>query len=505
MRTLEKTHTSNAVAVKNHWEVEAARAQMTPPPINESQLDDIDYDHVRFWSRLVAKTKRSFPDTVRVFRGQTTSDPRPNKDLFEVQRLTHPDITNTVTAWNSIVREGVTPRWLPDKPQRQTNRPPNHQSATKHDASIRRHLRKGQLEGRYLIVEANLLDQWPEIFISPLAVVDKPGVLKQDIRLINDYSFPPEASVNDYTDRSDHPPISYNPPRAIARRIHQLKQLSDAAYVLLMLGDVAGAFRHIPIHADSVHMFSFIYKDVFVVDLSCGFGWCGSPFYYAVAGKLINHLYEFGNQLNRQFTGNVWCDDHTCVEIDKGSRCFDANLALRRAMATVLGPTSLNEHKFTKWSTKTKSLGLLWDTEAGCVSIPADKIEKALGRVNQLITSKTASKSTLLKALGSLRHVATCSRPARAFFQRLQNNANRFARFGYLRKLAMIYAGSLPSFNNPIASTRFPSFTLPTCRSLTCMSLWTPAVRVFAVWNRPCIDSSGKSFRSTNQGIYQSM
>ncbi|POM74123.1 Hypothetical protein PHPALM_8965 [Phytophthora palmivora] len=37
-------------------------------------------------------------------------------------------------------------------------------------------------------------------------------------------------------------------------------------------------------------MFSLLYQDLLVIDLSCGFGWCGSPAYYAIAGKLTNHI-----------------------------------------------------------------------------------------------------------------------------------------------------------------------------------------------------------------------
>ncbi|KAG1697846.1 hypothetical protein DVH05_015800 [Phytophthora capsici] len=162
----------------------------------------------------------SLPDAVRIFRGPTRDDPRPKKDLYEVRPSTHPVIAQTVTTWNDIVRDGVTPRWTSRKPRRQPTRPANHRSIAGHGRSIRRHLRKGQIEGRYLIVDAKRLDQWPEIFISPLAVIDKPGSAQDnDTRLINDYSFPPDHSVNDYTDRSDHPPISYNPPKSIARRI----------------------------------------------------------------------------------------------------------------------------------------------------------------------------------------------------------------------------------------------------------------------------------------------
>ncbi|ETP04959.1 hypothetical protein F441_18348, partial [Phytophthora nicotianae CJ01A1] len=125
---------------------------------------------------------------------ETSSDPRPNKDLYELRPVLHHDMTETLEKWNNIVRHGVIPRWTRAKPQYQDTIPANHRSINGHEHSIRYHLHKGQLERRYLIMEANLLDQWPEIFVSPLAVVDKPGAAQQDIRLINDYSFPPDGS-----------------------------------------------------------------------------------------------------------------------------------------------------------------------------------------------------------------------------------------------------------------------------------------------------------------------
>ncbi|GMF53280.1 unnamed protein product [Phytophthora fragariaefolia] len=97
-------------------------------------------------------------------------------------------MADTVDQWNAIVRHDVIRHESHDKPLHQGTRPANHNSADGQRRSIRRHLRKGQQEGRYLIVVAKLLARWPEIFISPLAVVDKPGAVKVDIRLINDYN-----------------------------------------------------------------------------------------------------------------------------------------------------------------------------------------------------------------------------------------------------------------------------------------------------------------------------
>ncbi|ETN14640.1 hypothetical protein PPTG_22169 [Phytophthora nicotianae INRA-310] len=102
-------------------------------------------------------------------------------------------------------------------------------------------------------------------------------------------------------------------------------------------------------------------------------------------------------------------------------------------MATVLGPSSINELKFTPWATVNKALGLMWNTDYGCVSIPSKNIQKATNRVTRLLSSSTTMKTSILKVLGSLRHVASCSWPARAFFQQLQASVNTLPRFGQRR------------------------------------------------------------------------
>jgi hypothetical protein len=186
------------------------------------------------------------------------------------------------------------------------------------------------------MVKASLTDRWKEVFISPIGVVDKAGTSPPDMRLINEYSHPDGAAVNDFTDRSHLPEITYNPPADIARRIFTLRRDHPYARILLMLGDVAGAFRHVPVHADHAHMFAFVIGGFLVIDLACGFGWCGSPAWYYLPGVLINGLYEQSYPMDRRNglheqscmvvsrqrrCGSFWCDDHTCIEIDEGLRC----------------------------------------------------------------------------------------------------------------------------------------------------------------------------------------
>eukprot|EP00644_Phytophthora_capsici_P000691 jgi/Phyca11/109106/e_gw1.16.250.1 len=334
---------------------------------------------VNFHTSLAIATGKPLGDFVRlVRRGQTATDPRPNKNLYELPRPKDPALHEAWGRWNDVVRNGVSPEWLPNRPSRQTSRPRNHGSIYKHLPQVWRHIRKGQQDGRYIVVRASLLEKWQEVFISPVGVVDKDGT---DIRIIDDYSFPDGASINDFTDRSNLPVISYNPPGDIARRIFELRRQYSNVRVLILLGDVSGAFRHVPICADHAHMFAFVIEGYLVVDLACGFGCCGSPAWYFLPGTLTNGLYE------------------------------------------------QTPRKFTEWSECGKALGLIWDTRNGTVTIPKEKIMKAGRRVSTMLSCRTATKTHLLQLLGSLRYVTTCCPPARAFYQRLHTAATTTPRY----------------------------------------------------------------------------
>ncbi|POM62234.1 LOW QUALITY PROTEIN: hypothetical protein PHPALM_28635 [Phytophthora palmivora] len=183
----------------------------------------IDCVQVKYLSALARQSKLTLPAFERLIRGQTDDNPRPNKALHELPLSTDIATRNTYMAWNDIVRHGVRPTWKPSKPHRQNDQPSNHKIPTTHLLKMRKHIRQGQLEGRNVVLDKGT----------------------NDIRVINNYSFPTDASVNDFTDTTDFPEITYNPPRDITSRIHVLRPHAE---VLIMLGDVSGAFWHVPIH-----------------------------------------------------------------------------------------------------------------------------------------------------------------------------------------------------------------------------------------------------------------
>ena len=208
----------------------------------------------------------------------------------------------------------------------------------------------------------------------------------------------------------------------------------------ILTGDVKGAFRHLMVHHGSVAQMGARLRErlALVIDLSAPFGWTSSPTYYGAFGGAITWLLGrespatlASHEVDTDpFFGYEWVDDHILVEPDKGNRLQLAAGALRLAMMAVLGPRAMNEKKFSQWETRIEVLGLIFDTRAMTVSMPSAKILKALGRIHELTTGHTITKTKLQQLLGSLRHVCICCRSATPFYQRVQALCNSTPRYG---------------------------------------------------------------------------
>ncbi|POM60678.1 hypothetical protein PHPALM_30436 [Phytophthora palmivora] len=154
----------------------------------------------RALSELARRSCTSLPTFVEMVRGQTAHDYRPNKSLV-------PEIlAKLCTGYQHldnllmIAREGVYVH-LQKTPVRQQLCPPNHGSARDRVNILRKNIRKEQDAWRCLVLDADLLDQWPQIIISPFGVVDKGGNdASISGRAIHGLSYPEGDSINDCTD-----------------------------------------------------------------------------------------------------------------------------------------------------------------------------------------------------------------------------------------------------------------------------------------------------------------
>ncbi|OWZ10549.1 hypothetical protein PHMEG_00016588 [Phytophthora megakarya] len=211
--------------------------------------------------------------------------------------------------------------------------------------------------------------------------------------MINDYSFPRGASVHGAIQL---PYYFLKSTASYFTRIYQLRSKFHYLEVLIVLRDVSGAFRHVPVHEDAVHMIG--------ICLASG---------------------------HASFSRQCVVRRHTCTEVSSANRRDNANFALRKVMLTVLGRTAIITKKLTPWSSTNKELGLVWNTVDGTVSIPLDMMDRALAQVDSVLSARKTSKADLAKLLGVFPHVATCFLSARAFYQRAHTamiNMNPFTR-----------------------------------------------------------------------------
>ncbi|ETM42712.1 hypothetical protein L914_11690 [Phytophthora nicotianae] len=388
-------------------------------------------------SKYIRRARPSLQKFVELVRCQTPGDYRPNKAILPglLQRTCqgYPKLDALLRIANEGARIDLI-RPLP----KQDGFPRNHPSAVERINVLRRNIRKEQDLWRCLVVDADIITIWPEIFISPFGVVDKgEGDPSTTGRVIHDLSSPDGESVNHLTDRSTVTDVTFEHCSSIAREISKCTRQNPGADVKVMAGDIASAYRNACTHSACVFACAgHIPEDnAIIIDLSAAFGWAGSAGTYSVLGGAVAFIHGSSTDAAHPdgYYNYHWVDDHVNVTADIGSCCADVERSLRFAMAAVMGPSAVNEDKFSPWCTRQKVLGLIFDTSPATVAMPASKITKARNMIANALQSDKLSRSKFRSLLGSLRHVATCIRPARSFLQRLREGEQRLHRYANVR------------------------------------------------------------------------
>jgi hypothetical protein len=378
------------------------------------------------------KEKLSIEELVQTVRDQTVVDPRPNKKI-------EPEVLNYLfrgykhhDLMVDMATHGYDPVFSHEDPV-QRSRPPNHNSAKAGIHALAKFVRGGQDDGTLLVLPDSILEVWdsdPEIriHVSPYGVVPKKdAVTNTDGRPISDLSYSRGLSVNDFTPREHIPKTDWRPATSVGRRIFELAQLSgwelskcEESLIRGFVGDIHAAFRHATNRACHVKWFVFHIPElnILVLDMSAPFGWRASPMFYGVYGNGISWAVqrESPHTLNPHLTEDKetfycyeWVDDFVLLELNTPGRCEAAETALRLAMTLTLGHTAIHPKKFSEsWEDKIHYLGLDFCLKTCTVSMPLAKIDKARGRVTDMLRSSSVSKNQLQKLIGSLRHVCTC-------------------------------------------------------------------------------------------------
>ncbi|ETM54401.1 hypothetical protein L914_02259, partial [Phytophthora nicotianae] len=235
---LESGHLEIAELALHHF----LRCHGLEPPVsmpssdidNGSVVNLLDRHKYAVYSEFIRRAWIQLPELVRLLRGESEQDPRPNKALEEPVGVPNWEGYRYRSRWNQIILNGVTP----ESKSSFTEQVP---AARALDVIIK-HLRTGQDSNRYLILAIDLLPQLQGITCSPFGAVQKGEAdLSVDARIIHDLSYPPGDSVNDNTVPESEVEVCYDGPDALANRILDVADLYPSLH-RMMTGDVNGAF-----------------------------------------------------------------------------------------------------------------------------------------------------------------------------------------------------------------------------------------------------------------------
>jgi hypothetical protein len=195
--------------------------------------------------------------------------------------------------------------------------------------------------------------------------------------------------------------------------------------------DVSGAYRHVPIHADSVRLQGITLREykhpVWAVDLRAAFGNASSGYDFGLPAAIIQEFHtnsesdwrHGSNSIHDPFRSTTWADDTTLLEHDVDCRLTESALAQYKAMVRILGPDAIAVEKDSEWFSKGPSLGLIFDFENETLSMKPEKIQKSLLRIEEALGKTTWTRTFGDQLIGSLRYTGLVIKPSKAFFKRI--------------------------------------------------------------------------------------
>ena len=389
---------------------------------------------IRFLDRVIQCI--GIADTMRLFRGQTTTDPRPNKALCPQRYRTYLRDYDQLDLLCAIAQHGVVPHWR-HSDARVAPRPPprNSPGADVGQAIVTHKLLVDYYAGRCVLGLIVTLCASPDYHSSKFLLVPKKDrPLTEDGRIIHHLSDPEDHSVNAQTDSESNPDATWDPFHLIAQRVLDLRRRYPGYHIYALGADIADAFHHVPIHADHVSAFGgyFPTTQVGIVSGMAVFGWTASPGYFAVLGKATRHYQRQGTSVvlgySEPYHVYQWVDDIVSIEVDIGDRLLSSETRLRDGVKLVFGADGWHEGKFTTWSRTIHAVGIDWDLVNDTVSIPQRKILKLKGLIAEALSCTFVPESTLKSLIGVLRHIVTFIPVTRPFKQRLESVHNTVLR-----------------------------------------------------------------------------
>ena len=319
-------------------------------------------------------------------------------------------------------REGFRIGFASGSPLRVSGR--NLRSATAHAEVVDGYLYDEVRARRMLPLDASPYAS--RVHVSPFGVLPKPHQPGR-WRLIVDLSAPAAASVNDGVDR-----------RWCSLRY---ASIDDAVDLVRLLGpdcllaklDLRASYRVVPVHPDDRCLLGVRWKGAVYLDAALPFGLRSAPkIFSAVADALLWIMFRAGVTV-----GLHYLDDFLVLGRAGKSECA-RNLERALAVCKVLGvPVAM--HKVEGPASTLTFLGIEFDTVAGVLRLPEDKLHRLRSQLTAVAGKRACTKRELLSLVGLMHHASLVVRPGRSFVRRLldlAHTARQLDRFVRLNQAA---------------------------------------------------------------------
>lgn len=303
-------------------------------------------------------------------------------------------------------------------PQRRKTYAPNHKLRVGTKLDLWNKVMTEVSEGRYIGPLSENEIPWDDFIQSPLSLVQKKNSNSSKLRLVFDLSYPKGNSVNSHTPEKLKRTSYYDLDHAI---LNSIKAGKNCYYTS---ADFSAAFRRIPIKREHWKWLMMRAecpidnKEYFFVDKNLCFG---SGVSCAIFQRISNAIAHIQQYLTGSLRPTNFLDDF--LQVDQLLKLSWMNLRKYQELCKII-QFPLAEDKTTLPTQIIVFLGMLLNSRTQTISVPVEKINKAITQLENLLRCKKTTVKYLQQVTGLLNFICKAVVPGRAFTRRLYAKIN---------------------------------------------------------------------------------
>ena len=307
-----------------------------------------------------------------------------------------------------FMRYGWPANRIPNMPAPTINRV-NHSSTVNNPEFVHRYLVSELLVGASIGPFGSIPFKTGNVGVSPLST--RPKRNSTDRRIILDLSFPPGASVNDWTSKDNYMGLDIK---------LRFPGVDDLACRIVQLGvdcrcwkhDLKRCFRQMPLCPGSYPLFGFIWEGLLYWDTVLVMGHRISPYICQRITDALRYVHTcIGYFLLNYVDDFIGADLEVVAQksYDTFGRLLSA-LGVQEATTKAVPPSTIIEF-----------LGVGFDVIKQVMFVTEDRMVELADELDKWYVDKLIQRKDQESLIGKLQFVTSCVRPGRVFISRLLN------------------------------------------------------------------------------------